>query len=83
MPSSDRTGAGASMSRATLGAALSLAVATSAAAQVPVPTVTGPVPATVLPGTSSHDYPFFSTNHEIAVQSYVEQEFFIQAQLEQ
>ena len=78
MPSSDRTGAGASMSRATLGAALSLAVATSAAAQVPVPTVTGPVPATVLPSTPSHDYPFFSTNHEIAVQSYVEQEFFIQ-----
>jgi hypothetical protein len=80
MPSSNQTGAAriAGSRAAALGAALSLAAAASAAAQIPVPVVTGPVPATVLPGTPSHDYPFFSTNHDIAAQGYVEQEFFVQ-----
>lgn len=60
------------------GAALLAGMSAPAMAAVPTPSVIGPVPATVLPGTPSHDYPFFSTNHDIAKQGYLEQEFFIQ-----
>ncbi len=78
MPTPNQTGTGIVLPRVALGAVLSLMAAASAAAQVAVPAVTGPVPASVLPGTPTHDYPFFSTNHDIAAQGYVEQEFFIQ-----
>ena len=43
-----------------------------------IPTVTGPVAATGIPGNPMHDYPFFATNHELATRGYVEEEFFIQ-----
>jgi hypothetical protein len=45
---------------------------------VPNPTVTGPIPATVPPGDPSHDYPFFSTYLDLAVEGYVEEEFFME-----
>jgi hypothetical protein len=48
------------------------------AGSVPNPTVTGPVPATVIPGDPSHDYPFFATNHDLATNGYVEEEFYFQ-----
>src|SRR5437867_1983850 len=50
----------------------------AAAAALPNPAVPGPIAATVIPGNSTHDYPFFATNHELATHGYVEEEFFIQ-----
>ena len=47
-----------------------------ASAQVPNPTVTGPIPATVRPGDSARDYPFFSSYVDLAAHGYVEEEFF-------
>ena len=61
-----------------LGALVVLTLMGTAAADVPNPTVTGPIPATVIPGNPAHDYPFFATNHDLAGHGYVEQEFFIQ-----
>src|SRR5690348_4277110 len=54
-----------------------VASAFSAAAAVPNPTVTGPIPSTAVPGDSSHNYVFFSSNHELAAAGYVEEEYFI------
>src|SRR5512141_2100942 len=48
------------------------------AASVPNSTVTGPIPARVMPGDPSHDYPFFCTMADLASYGYVEQEFFIE-----
>lgn len=69
----------ASMARgaSALGALVILTVGAAVAA-VPNPTVTGPIPATAMPGSASHDYPFFATNHDLAGHGYVEQEFFLQ-----
>jgi hypothetical protein len=61
-----------------LGALVVLALAAAAAAAVPNPMVTGPIAATVIPGSPSHDYPFFATNHDLATHGYVEEEFFFQ-----
>jgi hypothetical protein len=61
--------------------ALSLSVLSGPPARaqnVPVPTVTGPIPATAPPGDPSHDYPFFATNLDLAKYGYVEEEFFIE-----
>lgn len=58
--------------------ALASALSFSAAAQVPNPTVTGPIASAAVPGDASHDYVFFSTNHELAVNGYVEEEYFIE-----
>lgn len=49
-----------------------------AAQSVPNPTVTGPIPATAVPGDSSHDYPFFSTNVDLASRGYIQEEFFFE-----
>ena len=49
-----------------------------AIAAVPNPVVTGPIPQTVAPGDPSHNYIFFSSNHDLAAHGYVEEEFFIQ-----
>jgi hypothetical protein len=38
--------------------------------------VTGPIPATVPPGNAAHDYPFFSSDVDLAAFGYVEEEFF-------
>src|SRR5438105_1389569 len=50
----------------------------TASAAVPTPAVTGPIAATGLPGNTAHDYTFFASNHELAANGYVEEEFFIQ-----
>jgi hypothetical protein len=49
-----------------------------ALAGIPVPTVTGPIPSTAIPGSSVHDYPFFSTTHDLSGERYIEQEFFVE-----
>src|SRR3984957_12546657 len=59
-----------------LGAALGLLVLPSLAA-VPMPQVTGPIAAPDVPGTPSHNYIFFASNHDLAAHGYVEEEFFI------
>ena len=53
-------------------------VALPALAAIPTPTVTGPIPATATPGSAVHDYPFFSTTHDLSRERYVEQEFFVE-----
>jgi hypothetical protein len=62
--------------------ALLWAVAAAAAfplsAQVPNPTVTGPIAAPAIPGDPSRNYVFFATDHPLAVNNYVEEEFFIE-----
>ena len=47
-------------------------------AAVPTPTVSGPVPSTAVPGDPSHNYVFFATDHPMAVNGYVEEEYFIE-----
>jgi hypothetical protein len=49
----------------------------AARADVPNPTVTGPIASTAVPGDASHNYVFFSTNHPLAVNGYVEEEYFV------
>ena len=62
----------------TLGAAACAGLfSTLATAQVANPTVTGPIAQPVAPGDASHNYIFFSSNHDLAGHSYVEEEFFI------
>src|SRR5581483_8685702 len=61
-----------------LTAALASALAFSASAQVPNPTVTGPIASTAVPGDASHNYIFFSSNHELAASGYIEEEYFIE-----
>ena len=58
-----------------LGAALVLAC--PAFAEVPLPQVSGPVAAPDVPGTPSHNYIFFASNHDLAAHGYVEEEFFV------
>ena len=47
-----------------------------AATAVPVPTVTGPIVATVPLGDPSHDYPYSATVDDLKKYGYVEEEFF-------
>jgi hypothetical protein len=59
--------------------ALALALASgSALAQTPVanPTVTGPIPSRSALGDPTHDYPWFTTQHNLKGVGYVEEEFF-------
>ena len=59
-------------------AGLALAcLATLACAQVPSPTVT-PIAAGGIPGNTLRDYVFFATDHPLAVNGFVEEEFFIE-----
>ena len=46
------------------------------AASVPNPTVTGPIASPDIPGTPTHNYPFFSSNHDLPTHGFVEQEFY-------
>ena len=48
------------------------------AASVPNPTVTGPIASPDIPGTPTHNYPFFASNHGLAKEGYVEQEYYFQ-----
>jgi hypothetical protein len=59
-------------------AVLAALLAAPVTAAVPNPLVTGPIQQTVAPGDPSHDYIFFSSNHDLAGHGYVEEEFFIQ-----
>src|ERR1700744_3565137 len=54
-----------------------VALAGPAIAAAPVPEVTGPVAAPDVPGTPSHNYIFFASNHDLASHGYVEEEYFI------
>ncbi len=58
------------------GATLAAALATTASAQVPTPTVSGPIAAPDIPGTPTHNYIFFASNHPLAEQGYTETEYF-------
>src|SRR5438552_2339220 len=49
-----------------------------AGAVVSDPGVTGPIAAAGSPGSQMHNYRFFASNHDLAMHSYVEEEFFIQ-----
>ena len=49
-----------------------------AASAVPVPTVTGPIASTAVPGDASHNYIFFATDHPMAANGYVEEEYFLE-----
>lgn len=48
-----------------------------AMAAAPAAQVTGPVAAPDVPGSPSHNYIFFSSNHDLASRGYVEEEYFI------
>ena len=49
------------------------------AASVPNLTVSGPTSASPdVPGTPTHNYPFFASNHNLPAHGYVEQEFYIE-----
>src|SRR5580658_8823755 len=54
-----------------------LAALPAVAASVPVPQVSSPVAAPDVPGTPSHNYIFFASNHDLAAHGYVEEEYFI------
>jgi hypothetical protein len=49
----------------------------AASAAVPTPTVTGPIASTAVPGDPSHNYIFFATDHPMAANGYVEEEYFL------
>jgi len=64
------------MSNSLIGSILTIAaVAPALGGPVPNPTMSGPIPATVIPGNPSHDYPFFATSHDLATNGYVEEEY--------
>lgn len=71
-------GVGVSLLAAAATYALVLDPARAGAAAVPNPAVTGPIPSTVAPGDPAHDYPFFSTQFDLASQGYTEEEFFFE-----
>ena len=48
------------------------------AGAVPNPVVTGPIASGAIPGSATRDYVFFATDHPLAVNGYVEEEFFIE-----
>ncbi|HEY3178593.1 MAG TPA: alpha/beta hydrolase domain-containing protein [Casimicrobiaceae bacterium] len=62
----------------TVALAFAVALSATAMAAVPNPIVTGPIASTVAPGDPTHNYTFFSSNHDLAGHGYVEEEFFIQ-----
>jgi hypothetical protein len=59
-----------------LGALLGLSAIPTLAA-VPMPKVTGPIAAPDVPGSATHNYIFFASNHDLAAHGYVEEEYFI------
>jgi hypothetical protein len=46
-------------------------------AQVPNPTVSGPIASSAVPGDASRNYLFFASDHPLAVNGYIEEEYFI------
>src|SRR5580700_1718076 len=59
-----------------LGALLGLSAIPTLAA-VPMPAVTGPITAPDVPGTPTHNYIFFASNHDLAAHGYVEEEYLV------
>jgi hypothetical protein len=45
---------------------------------VPNPTVTGPIASPDIPGTATHNYPFFASNHDLPTHGYIEEEYYLQ-----
>ncbi len=68
------------ISTSMLGAIVLIAVVflapTAFGASVPNPTLSGPIPVTAIPGSASHNYTFFSSNHDLPTHGYVEEEYF-------
>ncbi|HWY63430.1 MAG TPA: alpha/beta hydrolase domain-containing protein [Rhizomicrobium sp.] len=64
-----------------MGATLALAAIPAlngiASAAPSVPQLSGPIAAPDIPGASSHNYIFFASNHDLATNGYVEEEYFI------
>jgi len=50
----------------------------AASAAIPNPTVTGPIASTAVPGDASRNYVFFASEHPLAVNGYIEEEYFIE-----
>jgi hypothetical protein len=50
---------------------------TVVAATTPNPTVTGPMASADVPGSPTHNYTSFATNHDLASHGYIEQEFLV------
>ncbi len=63
--------------RAAFVAAVLLLSSAAVAGETPNPVVTGPIASGGIPGNPVHDYTFFSTNHDLALHGYVEEEFYI------
>ena len=42
-----------------------------------LPTITGPIAATGIPGNPAHDYPFFADQHGLAAHGYIENEYLV------
>ena len=59
-------------------AAVVLAPTAAHADPVPNPSITGPIPAPVLPHDVSRNYPFFATDKPINKKGYVEEEYFFE-----
>ena len=57
--------------------ALGLVLPAAAGSDPQLPAVTGPIAATGIPGSPGHDYPFFASNHDLALHGYLESEYFI------
>jgi hypothetical protein len=66
------------MNRLIAWAGASLACIALSALAVPNPTVTGPIASTAIPGDASRNYIFFASDHPLAVNGYIEEEYFIQ-----
>ena len=57
--------------------ACGLVLPAAAGSDPALPTVTGPIAATGIPGNPAHDYPFFADQHGLAARGYVENEYFV------
>jgi len=57
--------------------ACGLLLPTAAGSEAVLPTVTGPIVATGIPGNPAHDYPFFASNHDLALRGYLEDEYLV------
>ena len=54
------------------------AFAGAASGAVPNPLVTGPIASTAIPGSTAHNYIFFSSDHGLQAAGYIEEEYFIE-----
>jgi hypothetical protein len=66
------------MSRLAALAGLAIALLATPVLAVPNPVVTGPIASTATPGDASRNYTFFASDHPLAVNGYIEEEFFIE-----